>query len=446
MPKITKMNNGLMFYDDFKEKSLMWTLSPSDADCLAFGEKGLRMLHQSRYCYYTMQEPAAEEYSCIVELDHIPFNEDDIAGILILSSNKEYAECQTYMAADSSEIGNSYTPEGYVKSLVIQAMGDVVVWSENENEPNVGGVLVDNDGETTGDEWIKDDDPVEDYSDINFHYIKVHKINNRYYFYASADSYKWITVGNVSFKYGAQLGFFNYGTKLKTLCQNLDNSHCYFKDYAIYQSQYLTITGIDPVYEFEVIDGKNKILLRSDRMDDGFIVNRNHHETIINTTLLPMPLLNVRIRVFPKDYYEATLFTAPLGEKVYGGDKFTIDRDIRLYIDGVELDDTQMYDLGMFTHGRHYIKVDVKNCDEYPMANLVLKVGQYSEYYAGDRPLYISLMQDGKRAEDLEYTKNVIIDELQPHESRSFFMRLMDVPEQGFYDVANSYRFKITIE
>lgn len=445
MPKITRMNNGLMFYDDFQEKSLMWTLSPSDADCLAFGEKGLRMLHQSRYCYYTMQEPAAEEYSCIVELDHIPFNEDDIAGILILSSNKEYAECQTYLAADSSEIGNSYTPEKYIKGMVTSAMGDVVLWSENENEPNIGGTLIEGGDDVTGDEWVED--PVEDkYEDVIFRYIKVHKINNKYYFYASADSYKWITVGNVSFKYGAQLGFFNYGTKLKDLCQNLENSHCYFKDYAIYQSQYIFLCGIDMAYEFEIIDGSGKILLRSDRMDDNFILNRTKNETVINTTLLPMPILNAKVRVFPKDYYEATLFTAPLGDKVYGGDKFTIDRDIRFYIDTVELDDTQMHDLGVFAHSKHYIRVDIKNCDEYPMSDLIVKVGQYSEYYVGDQSLYIALAQEGKKAEDLEYTKNLIISELQPHESRSFFMRLMDIPEQGFYDVANSYRFKITVE
>lgn len=445
MPKITRMNNGLMFYDDFKEKSLMWTLSPSDADCLAFGEKGLRMLHQTRYCYYTMQEPAAEEYSCIVELDHVPFNEDDIAGILILSSNKEYAECQTYMALDSSEINNSYTPEGYIKGLISDVVGDFVLWSENDNEPNTGGAIIDGSDDVIGDEWIEDN-PTEEFKDVTFHYIKVHKINNRYYFYASPDSYKWITVGNVSFKYGAQLGFFNYGTKLKDLCQNLDNSHCYFKDYAIYQSQYVKISGIDSDYEFEIIDGAGKILLRSDRMDDGFILNRTSRETVINTTLLPMPILNGRIRVFPKDYYEATLFTASLGEKIYGGDAFTIDRDIRLYINDVELDDTQMHDLGVFAHDKHYIKVDIKNCDEYPMSNLIVKVGQYSEYYAGDKPLYISLAQENIKAEDLEYTKNIIINELQPYESRSFFMRIMDIPGQGFYDVANSYRFKITIE
>lgn len=445
MPKITKMNNGLMFYDDFKEKSLMWTLSPSDANCLAFGEKGLRMLHQTRYCHYTMQEPAAEEYSCVVELDHIPFNEDDIAGILILSSNKEYAECQTYMATDSSEISNSYTPEGYIKGLVTQTMGDFVLWSENENNPNEGGILMDGSDDTIGDEWVKDKED-KDFEDIIYHFIKIHKVNNRYYFYASHDSYKWINVGNVSFKYGAQLGFFNYASKNKNLCQNLENSHVYFKDYAIYQSQYLSICGINRKNEFEIIDGSGRILVRSDQIDDEFILNRTNQETLINMTMLPTPILDAHVRVFLKDDYDTTLFEAEFGPKTYGGDKFVIDRDIRLYINSVEINDKTEYDLGVFAHNKHYIRVDIKNCDVYAMSNLIISVERYSEYYVGEKPIYIALHHDGTRAEDLKYEKKIIVGDLQPSESKSFFMRLQDVPEQGFYDVANAYKFKIKIE
>ena len=52
MANLMKTQNGLLFYDDFSEKTLMWTLSPSDANCLSFGDKGLRMVHNRRYCSY----------------------------------------------------------------------------------------------------------------------------------------------------------------------------------------------------------------------------------------------------------------------------------------------------------------------------------------------------------------------------------------------------------
>ena len=86
MSNLVKTQDGLLFYDDFSDKSLMWTLSPSDANCLSFGDNGLRMIHNKKYCSYTITEPAVDEYSCIVKLDHIPFNFDD--KVILLTDAK----------------------------------------------------------------------------------------------------------------------------------------------------------------------------------------------------------------------------------------------------------------------------------------------------------------------------------------------------------------------
>ena len=136
MANLMKTQNGLLFYDDFSERTLMWTLSPSDANCLSFGDKGLRMSHNRRYCSYTITEPAVDEYSCIVKLDHIPFNFTDIAGVLVLSSNKEYAECQTYLATGPSELTNSSQFETDVKNIIDITMAsyNYVQWTENDEE------------------------------------------------------------------------------------------------------------------------------------------------------------------------------------------------------------------------------------------------------------------------------------------------------------------------
>ena len=69
MANLIKSETGLLFYDDFSEKTLMWTLSPSDAICLSFGDEGLQMKHNNKYCSYTITEPSADEYSCIIKLD-----------------------------------------------------------------------------------------------------------------------------------------------------------------------------------------------------------------------------------------------------------------------------------------------------------------------------------------------------------------------------------------
>ena len=122
MAKFNKTTDGLIYYDNFTEQSLMWTLSPSDANCVRFGEGGLTILHNRRYVTFTIVEPAADEFTCIVELDHIPVNFDDIGGIVIIANNKEYAECQSFLATGPSELGNSNLINADIKALIQEAL------------------------------------------------------------------------------------------------------------------------------------------------------------------------------------------------------------------------------------------------------------------------------------------------------------------------------------
>ena len=119
MSKINKTNSGLLFFDDFSEKTLMWTQSPSDINCMSFGDSGLQILHNNSYVTYTIIEPELDEYSCVVHLDHIPFNETDIAGVIVMSTAKDYAECQSYMAYEPSEIINREIPNTDEISIMI---------------------------------------------------------------------------------------------------------------------------------------------------------------------------------------------------------------------------------------------------------------------------------------------------------------------------------------
>ena len=437
MANLTKTQNGLLFYDDFSEKTLMWTLSPSDANCLSFGDKGLQMKHNRRYCTYTITEPAVDEYSCIVKLDHVPFNFDDIAGVLVFSTNKEYAECQTYLATGPSELTNSEQFEDNVRNIIDMVMTDNNYVQYTVDDEELSDVVIPEDNTNS------DSTQVGTFIDTIYKYIKINKNKYKYIFYASANSYDWIEVGNIRFADSGVIGFFIYGTEDKAL---IENSHCYFNDFALFSSKYLIISGISRNYEMEIIDGNNHIVIRTDMIEYQYMISRSNRECLMNTTSMPMPLLNARLRVYPKGDYDKTIYDFKLGEKVYGGDTFTLERNIGIYINNQEIDQTQLYDIGTFYHGSYYIRVDIRNREDYILDNVVVKVIKYSEYYGGEEAVAIALYNENQAESELEYHKQVVIDEIRPSEGKSIFMKLVDKPLQDFYKTANSYRFKIIVE
>lgn len=434
MSKLNKTKSGLLFYDDFSERTLLWQLSPSDANCLKFGGDGLRIIHNRRYVTFTIPEPDTDEYSCIVELEHIPANYDDIAGVIVLSSNKEYAECQSYLATGPSELNNSTMFNDDVRRIVKEEIekNDSIVWFENNNVPDkdVGNI--------SGSE-----EQDKDFKDTVYRYIKLTKQKYRYMFWASEDTKKWIEVGNVKFDDSGVIGFFLYGTTDEEI---LENSHCYFKNVAIYDGRYLIIDGISRKYEFEMFDENGTILMRTDDIAFYGIMSRSTQRTVINTINMPMPIRNVTLRIFKKNDYENTIAGFNLGEETYGGDMFYLEQDIRVYIGQNEIKTNELYDLGTFFRGNYFIRLSVMNCEDYPVGDVKLRIVRYSEYYGGEEEVEIALSEDGIIESELEYKKELIIPEIQVSESRDVFMRLMDKPDQGFYMAANDYRFKIMIE
>jgi hypothetical protein len=429
MSKLSKTSNGLFFFEDFSEKSLQWSLSPSDSVCVSFGDNGLQMKHNKHYTTYTIVEPSVSEYSCIVNLDHIPRSLNDIAGILVMSSTKEYAECQSHMATGPSELGNSETLNLDIENLISKLNSNYVQWSLNDEE------------------FLEEDEYSQStgtgvFVDTLYHYIKINKNKYKYVFWASDDGYKWIEIGNVKFEDSGVIGFFIYGTEDKDI---IDNSHCYFKTFALYKSKFMTITGIDRKQELEIYDKNGVIIMRTDNVVFSHLFSRSNKQCIINTLTLPMPIQDGTLRLYSRDNYEVTLGEYQLGD-IYGGDGFTIERDIRLYINQKEINPLELYDLGTFYHGSYYIKLDVCNHEDYILNDIIVKVIRYSEYYGGEEEIAIALYNEEQIESELQYEKQIVIDSLAPSESQSIFMKLVDKPTQGFYSTANDYRFKIIIE
>ena len=441
MAKLNKTNSGLLFKDDFTEKTLMWTLSPSDANNVFFGDNGLQMKHNKRYVTYTIVEPSVDEYSCIVELDHIPANYDDIAGVLVMSTVKDYAECQTFLATGPSELVNSEQVNLDIENMIKDAIADnVVTYSIDADNAIDGNTQAPTSSAHIHGASVDTDAP---FVDKIYRYIKFTKNKYKYMFWASEDGNEWIEVGNVKFNNSGVIGFFIYGTEDKEI---LDNSHCFFKSFVLYNSKYITFEGIDRKYEVEIFDENGNIIMRTDDTKYMYSINRSNKQILFNSTSTSLPIKNGVLRIFPKNNYEQTISQFNLGEEVYGGDGFTLERDIRLFIDKTELKPTELYDLGTFYRGSYFVKIDVHNNEDYILHDVTLKVLKYSEYYGGEEEIALALRSEGKSESELVYSKRVIIPEIKPSESKSVFMKLMDKPSQGLFDTGNAYRFKILIE
>lgn len=417
MANLIKTQNGLLFYDDFSEKTLMWTQSPSDINCISFGDNGLQMLHNNSYVTYTIIEPELDEYSCVVHLDHIPFNETDIAGVIVMSTAKNYAECQSYMAYEPSEIINREIP-------TTDEVNTIATVSEDGKVTTIS---------TKSETFI----------DKLYKYIKFTKEKTKYRFLASTDGLTWIEVGNTTFNDAGVIGFFIHSTEEQEV---IDNSHCYFHTFAIYNSKYVVIDGIQDNHEFEIYDGDGNIHVRSDDIKYTSLINRLNKKCVINTTTMPTPIKNAQLRIFPHDNYSTTISSFSLGEDVYGGDMFTIERDIKLYINNQEIDPFKLHDLGTFYRDSYFVKLDLYNNEDYILSNIKVKVIKYSEYYGGEEEIAVALYDENHIESELIYAKEVIIDSIAPSEGRSVYIKLIDKPIQDFYMTANSYRFKIMIE
>ncbi len=433
-----------MFYDDFQTPTLLWTLSPSDANNLRFGPDGLTMLHHRRYTTFTMTEPAVDEYSCLVELDHIPYNFNDIGGIIVIANNKEYAECQSFLATGPSELGNSNLIQADINEMIKALLDDsyvrytinsqeVVSPSDSTGPTESGNSGSEGEGAESSEKFV----------DTFYKYIKFTKQKYKYIFWASEDAYHWIEVGNVKFESAGVIGFFLYGTPQQEL---IDNSHFKVKSIAIYSSRYLTINSISREYDFEITDGDGHILVRTDDLAYTYIINRSSDRCLINTAMFPMPVKNGLLRIYPKRQYDQTLATYSLGDYAYGGDVYTLEQDIEVYIGNEKISPTEVYDLGMFFRGSYHITMFLKNLEEYDVTNLKLTVQAYSEYYGGYEEIMLALPPENYVTEyELDYQKQIIIKRIPVGSSQAVYMRVADEVLDKFYHTANLYRFKITI-
>ena len=441
MARLSKVSDGILFHDDFTDPTVMWTLSPSDSTSIRYGENGLRIIHSKRYVTFTIPEPSSDEYSCVVELDHIPFNSVDVGGIIIIANTKEYAECQSFIASGPSDFQNSNVINADIEKLVVQTFNEnVVLWSQNDEEPLSDDSTYTHQTIIPTSNGNGEVDP--DFVDIMYKYVKFTKTKHKYVFEASIDSYNWIDIGNVRLEGCGVVGFFLYGTHDMNVW---NNSHFYVKNFAFYKNKYITIQGINRRKEIEVIDGNGHILLRTDDTNYSYMFSRLGSEVLINTTTMPTPIINGKLRIYNRGEYNATIGTYDFSEKMYGGDSFVLESYIKLFIGDQEVSMYQLYDLGTLCGKDRFVRMSIQNLEDYDLSNVTIEVIAYSEFYGGNHFIKIALDDPEEREWKLNYQQKLVIPYMHSHELINMYLKLTDKPMQEFYKVANDYRFKIMI-
>ena len=426
MPKLNKTESGLLLYEDFKQSSLIWTPSPNNYQDIEFGEDGLRIRHSDLYKTITLEEPEGN-FSFMCKINHKPIDADDIGGVIIMSNDTFYAECQSYIATKPSYITNANQTEDQIIDFINQFLEKYVEYSIEDDDGIYPSTSTSNSGNTNS----SDKNSSSSFVDVMYPYIKFTKLNSRYTFWASTDCVNWIEVGNTELADSNRVGFFLYSFE-----KDITNSNFYVEYAVLYNNNYVIIDNIKENQDIEL------------RTQDGALiydmnsnpVKRKNNQILIDTTLLKMPFKNIRLVILQN---KKIICEYEIPELI-GGDKYSYWYDIKVCIDNQELNQEELFDLGTFYHHEQTIRIDIYNQEEYELENLKVSVTSYSPYYDGNETIGVSLYDENEK--NYSFSDVVTIPNIQPTEGKSILIKLTDKIMQNFYKKAGAYRFKINIE
>jgi hypothetical protein len=439
LSKLNKTASGLLLYEDFKENSLIWTPSPNNYMNIGFSEAGLQIKHSDTYKTFTIQEPQ-EDYCFICKLNHVPINEDDIGGVIVMSNDTSYLECQSYIANKHSYVTNEDVEKQQILELLDEILEGFVEYSITDdsgtypsinpstnipsNMPIPGGV-----SESTN----------ETFEDVMYAYIKVIKKNTVYSFFASTDGEQWIEVGNSKFNDTHRIGFFLHSMGTFTP-DDLLKSNFYVEYAMFYDNNYVIIRNVkDVVHTLELRDENGALICDNHQTSSLMVIKDN--TAYIDTTLLKMPYDNLRLVMLNSS--NNILFDYTIKQLV-GGDRYEYGYDLKVCIDNTEIDQEELFKLDAFKSNEQTVRIDIYNQEQFEITNLKVSIAQYSVYYNGCETIGISLYDENEEVYD--FKESVVIDSIMPTEGRSVLIKLTDRTVQDFYKKEGAYRFKLNIE
>ena len=426
MPKLNKTESGLLLYEDFKQSSLIWTPSPNNYNDIEFGKNGLRIRHSELYKTITLEEPKGN-FSFMCKINHKPIDADDIGGVIIMSNDTFYAECQSYVATKPSYITNSNQTESQIINFINQFLDKYVEYTIEDDT----GIYPSTTGSNSGNSNTSSGTSSSNFVDTMYPYIKFTKLNTRYTFWASVDCVNWIEVGNTDLPDSNRIGFFLYSFE-----KDITNSNFYIEYAVLYNNNYVIIDNIKENQDIELRTHDGALICD---MNSSKVIRRNN-QIFIDTTLLKMPFNNVRLIVLQN---KNIIYNYKIPELI-GGDKYSYWYDIKVCIDNQELNQEELFDLGTFYHHDQTIRIDIYNQEEYELINLKVNITSYSPYYDGNETIGISLYDENE--ENYSFSDFVVIPSIRPTEGKSVLIKLTNKIIQNFYKKAGAYRFKINIE
>lgn len=435
MPKINKTASGLLLYEDFKQNSLMWTPSPNNFENISFGEGGLKIQHSTTYKTITLNQPDTN-FTFVCKINHRPIDANDIGGVIIMSNDTFYVECQSYVATGPSHLeNNSNHTERQITEFIDKFLDKYVEYSIENDE----GVFPEgSDEEDTNTEGgtgngNQSSDGSNTFIDEMYPYFKITKLNYKYTFFASIDGFNWIEVGNTEMSDSNRIGFFLYSYDESI---DVSNSHFYVEYAVIYNNNYVIIDNIKDNQTIELRDENGDLICDS---TSRFVAHKNN-QILIDTTLLNIPLNNARLTVLQNNKF---IYDHEIAQLV-GGDVYAYNYDIKLCIDNQEINQEELFDLGVFYHNEQTIRLDIYNQEEFTLENLRVSITSYSFYYGGNETIEISLYDESETKYD--FSDSVVIPEILPTEGKSILIRLNNRVLQDFYKKEGQFRFKINIE
>lgn len=437
MSTLNKTASGLLLYEDFKENSLIWTPSPNNYMNIGFSEAGLQIKHSDTYKTFTIQEPQ-DDYCFVCKLNHIPINEDDIGGVIVMSNDTSYLECQSYVANKHSYVTNRDAEKEQILALLDDILESFVEYSITDDF----GTVPENPSTSTPPNIVIPGGVGPTYNgtfeDVMYAYIKVIKKNTVYSFFASTDGKEWIEVGNSKYNDTHRIGFFLHSMS-KLTPDDLLNSNFYVEYAMFYDNNYVIIRNVkDTVKTLELRDEDGSLIC--DNTTDG-IMKIKDNTAYIDTTLLKMPYENIRLVMLnssKKIIFDYTI------KQLVGGDRYDYGYDLKVCIDNTEINQEELFKLDAFKSNEQTVRIDIYNQEEFEITNLKVSISQYSVYYNGCETIGISLYDVNE--EKYDFKDSVVIDSIMPTEGRSVLIKLTDKTVQDFYKKEGAYRFKLNIE
>ena len=437
MSTLNKTASGLLLYEDFKENSLIWTPSPNNYMNIGFSEAGLQIKHSDTYKTFTIQEPQ-DDYCFVCKLNHIPINEDDIGGVIVMSNDTSYLECQSYVANKHSYVTNRDAEKEQILALLDDILESFVEYSITDDF----GTVPENPSTSTPPNIVIPGGVGPTYNgtfeDVMYAYIKVIKKNTVYSFFASTDGKEWIEVGNSKYNDTHRIGFFLHSMS-KLTPDDLLNSNFYVEYAMFYDNNYVIIRNVkDTVKTLELRDEDGYLIC--DNTTDG-IMKIKDNTAYIDTTLLKMPYENIRLVMLnssKKIIFDYTI------KQLVGGDRYDYGYDLKVCIDNTEINQEELFKLDAFKSNEQTVRIDIYNQEEFEITNLKVSISQYSVYYNGCETIGISLYDVNE--EKYDFKDSVVIDSIMPTEGRSVLIKLTDKTVQDFYKKEGAYRFKLNIE